>query len=63
MSRAGIVHGDLNKYNMLVSNNGVVIFDFGVSTIREDGESLEAQEELRSLEERLLDDSGIGKYG
>lgn len=58
----GIVHGDLNKYNMLVSNNGVVIFDFGVSTIREDEESLEAQEELRSLAERLLDDSGIGKY-
>lgn len=62
LHESGIIHGDLNKYNILITNNGAKIFDFGVSTIQGDGESLEAQEEMRTLGEKLLDDSGIGRH-
>lgn len=61
LHQAGIIHGDTSKYNFLVTNNGVKIFDFGGSTIQQNVDSMEAEKELRGLIEKLQDNSGIGK--
>ncbi|KAB8079516.1 hypothetical protein BDV29DRAFT_151805 [Aspergillus leporis] len=56
-----IVHGELNKYNLLMTGHGVKVFDFEASTAQGDVDPAAAEEELRSLVARLEDKSGIGK--
>lgn len=59
----GVVHGDLNKYNIIVSRNVAKLIDFEVSTFLEDGHHEEAKDELRKLADKLLDTSEVGlKY-
>lgn len=57
----GIIHGDLNKYNFLMTENGAKVLDFEASVAKEDVGSAAAQEEIEALETRLKDESGIGK--
>lgn len=57
----GIVHGDPNRYNFLMTENGAKVFDFEVSVAKEDVGPAAAQEEIESLEAKLKDESGIGK--
>ncbi|KAH8770533.1 alpha-galactosidase a precursor [Hyaloscypha finlandica] len=54
----GILHRDLNKHNFLISDGGAVLIDFETAERSDDSEAMEA--ELRGLEEKLLDESGIG---
>ncbi|PIG79091.1 hypothetical protein AARAC_008029 [Aspergillus arachidicola] len=58
----GIVHGDINRYNFLVTDEGVKLFDFEVSAAQEDADSGAAKEELKGLAARLEDELGIGRY-
>lgn len=56
----GILHGDLNKYNFLISGMTAKIIDYEASThITKD--SYEASNEMQQPTTRLLDDSGIGR--
>lgn len=57
----GIVHGDLNKYNFLMTEHGAKIFDFEASAARGEVDPSAAEEELKSLPGKLTDESGIGK--
>ncbi|KAE8327672.1 hypothetical protein BDV39DRAFT_192615 [Aspergillus sergii] len=59
----GIVHGDLNKYNLLVTEEGVKLFDFEVSAAKEDADPGSTEDELKGLTARLEDESGIGRHG
>ncbi|KAG4413853.1 hypothetical protein IFR04_012997 [Cadophora malorum] len=54
----GILHGDLNKHNFLISERGVVMIDFETAKKSKDGEAME--KELMGLEGHLLDESGNG---
>ncbi|PQE28197.1 alpha-galactosidase A precursor protein [Rutstroemia sp. NJR-2017a WRK4] len=54
----GIVHGDLNKHNFLISDGRAVLIDFETAKRSEDREAME--KEMKSLESQLLDISGIG---
>jgi len=54
----GIVHGDLNKHNFLISESRVVLLDFETAKRSEDTDATDR--ELRKLEEQLLDESGKG---
>ncbi|KAB8223506.1 hypothetical protein BDV33DRAFT_188871 [Aspergillus novoparasiticus] len=63
LHEAGIVHGDLNKYNFLVTEVGVKLFDFEVSAAKEDADLGLTEDELKGLAARLEDESGIGRHG
>lgn len=56
----GIIHGDLNRYNFVITGNEAKLIDFEVSTLRKEGLHEEAADELRKLPEKLLDSSGVG---
>lgn len=56
-----IVHGDLNRYNFLMTQNGAKVFDFEVSVPKDDADPTAAEEEIKGLEVKLEDESGIGK--
>ncbi|KAE8412289.1 hypothetical protein BDV36DRAFT_305011 [Aspergillus pseudocaelatus] len=58
----GIVHGDLNKHNFLVTEEGVKLFYFEVSAAKEDADPAATEEELKGLVARLEDESGIGRH-
>jgi predicted Ser/Thr protein kinase len=53
-----ILHGDLNKYNFLISERGAVLIDFETAKRSEDIEAME--KEVEELEGQLLDESGKG---
>jgi RIO-like serine/threonine protein kinase len=57
----GIVHGDLNKYNFLMTEYGAKIFDFEASAAQVNVDPAAAEEELKALASKLADESGIGK--
>jgi hypothetical protein len=63
----GIVHGDLNKFNMIKTANGVRFFDLEKSildsdvSLSEDEFSRLQEEELVGLEKALHDQEGWGK--
>jgi len=57
----GILHGDLNRYNFLITDHGAVVFDFEVAVVKESVGVEESGEELISME-KFKDDTGIGKY-
>lgn len=54
----GILHGDLNRHNMLVHNGRVILIDFECA--KRCGDEGLLDEEFRSLPERLEDESGRG---
>ncbi|KFY30871.1 hypothetical protein V494_08038 [Pseudogymnoascus sp. VKM F-4513 (FW-928)] len=55
----GIVHGDLNRYNFLISEEGgAVLIDFETAKRSGDTEAMEG--EVKGLREKLLDESGNG---
>lgn len=54
----GIVHGDLNKHNFLVTESRVVLLDFETAQRSEDRDAMGL--EIRKLEQQLLDESGKG---
>ncbi|KFY73187.1 hypothetical protein V499_06713 [Pseudogymnoascus sp. VKM F-103] len=56
----GVVHGDLNKYNIIISGNEAKLIDFEVSTFLEGGHHEKAKDELRQLAHQLLDTSEVG---
>jgi RIO-like serine/threonine protein kinase len=56
-----ILHGDINKYNMLVTSKGVTLVDFCTARKCEDTSALD--KEMQDLEMRLRSDSQLGKPG
>ncbi|MCJ1364738.1 hypothetical protein MMC16_003854 [Acarospora aff. strigata] len=54
----GILHGDLNKHNILISSSRVVLIDFETARKSEDRAAMD--QELHDLERQLLDESGKG---
>jgi RIO-like serine/threonine protein kinase len=57
----GALQGDLNRYNFLMTDQGAIIFDFEVATIKEVVGAKESNGEITSLVEKFQDNSGIGK--
>ncbi|KAL4816903.1 hypothetical protein BDW67DRAFT_161097 [Aspergillus spinulosporus] len=58
---SGIIHGDLNRYNFLMTDSGAKVFDFEVSVAEGDADPAAAEEEMKTLESKLKDESGIEK--
>jgi tRNA A-37 threonylcarbamoyl transferase component Bud32 len=56
--RLGLLHGDLNKYNFLITERDAVLVDFETMQQSEDKKAM--QNELESLKEQLLDDPENG---
>ena len=54
----GVLHGDLNKHNFLISERGAVLIDFETAKRSDDTEGME--KEVGGLEGQLLDESGNG---
>lgn len=48
----GVVHGDLNKYSIIVLGNVAKLVGFEVSSFLEDGHHEEAKDELWKLAEK-----------
>ena len=57
----GILHGDLVKYNILITNKGATLIDF--SEARESDDILASEEERKILETELRSDSDRGRPG
>lgn len=59
----GIVHEDINKYNILITAHGAKVFDFEFSVYQGevDDAGAAAEEELNTLADKLEDESGIGR--
>lgn len=60
-----IVHGDLNQYNIIITDNGPKFIDLETSSIKPLNKSIEwdikTDLEVQSLHAKLSDDSGIGR--
>ncbi|KAK6952841.1 hypothetical protein Daesc_005135 [Daldinia eschscholtzii] len=54
----GLVHGDVNRYNFLVTEEGVKLLDF--EHLRENASPESMSKELESLRAELVDESGRG---
>lgn len=54
----GLLHGDANKYNFIITDNGVKMIDFENSCEQASIESMAT--EMQNLHAELLDDSGRG---
>ena len=52
----GLVHGDVNRYNFLVTEEGVKLLDF--EPLRENASSESMSKELENLGAELVDESG-----
>lgn len=61
LHKLGILHGDINNYNMLVTSKGVTLVDF--CTARKCTDNSAFDREMQSLEVRLRSDSRLGKPG
>lgn len=63
----GIIHGDLNKFNIMITKDGARFFDLEKSILDTDGEisqedfSRLQQEELEGLKKALSDEEGWGR--
>lgn len=55
----GILHGDINKHNFLITSRGATLIDF--SEARHSADESAFEEEMRSVEEKLSDISGLGR--
>ncbi|ODA76939.1 hypothetical protein RJ55_07455 [Drechmeria coniospora] len=58
LHRLGLLHGDVNRYNFLVTDDGVKLVDFENS--QEDPDPELMRNELKSLPAKLVDESGLG---
>jgi predicted Ser/Thr protein kinase len=58
LHRLGLLHGDLNKHNILIDSAGATLIDFECTRKGEDMEEFEA--EISNLVEQLDDTSGKG---
>lgn len=56
----GIIHGDLNRYNIIITGHEAKLIDFEASTLQKEGHHEEASDELQKLTEKLLDSSEEG---
>jgi len=54
----GLVHGDVNRYNFLVTEEGVKLLDF--ERLRENASPESMSKELENLRAELIDESGRG---
>ncbi|KAI8631012.1 hypothetical protein F5Y19DRAFT_483662 [Xylariaceae sp. FL1651] len=54
----GLVHGDVNRYNFLVTEEGVKLVDFGC--LRKNASPESMSKELETLRAELVDKSGRG---
>ncbi|PWY88145.1 hypothetical protein BO70DRAFT_393868 [Aspergillus heteromorphus CBS 117.55] len=61
LHRHGIVHGALLKYNFLITDNGAMLFDYGVSTVVGEVDPVVGEQELTSLETQLKSTSTLGR--
>jgi RIO-like serine/threonine protein kinase len=61
LHESGILHGDVNRYNFLMTDCGAIVFDFEVATIKEVVASKESDNEIKTLVEKFKDNSGVGK--
>ncbi len=61
LHKAGIAHGDLNKYNVIIANKGLVKFiDFEASMRLEDAKATNvAKAEFKNIRLRLEDNSRV----
>jgi RIO-like serine/threonine protein kinase len=55
----GLVHGDVNRYNFLVTEEGVKLLDF--ERLQENASPELMRRELESLRAELVDESGRGE--
>jgi len=56
----GIIHGDLNRHNIIITGDEARLIDFEASTLQKEGHHIEARDELQKLIENLLDSSDVG---
>ena len=61
LHQIGLLHGDTNRHNFLVIENGVKLLDF--ERFRENASPEAMQQEMDSLRVELMDDSGRGGGG
>ena len=67
MHTYGIIHRDLNKYNIMITEDGPRFFDLEKSILDTDGDiseddfSRRQQEELEGLSKGLCDEEGWGR--
>lgn len=54
----GVLHGDLNKHNFLISERGTILIDFETAWQSENTKAMER--EVEGLKEQLLSESGEG---
>lgn len=58
LHRLGLLHGDVNRYNFLITDEGVKLIDFESSNENASPESM--QKELEKIRTNLTDESGRG---
>jgi len=62
--RLGMVHGDVNRYNLIVGEGRVTIVDFENRRLESDGEVM--RRELESPKDQLVEESwrgaGFGRF-
>jgi predicted Ser/Thr protein kinase len=58
LHKLGLLHGDVNRYNFLVTEEGVILLDF--ETLLENASPELMRKELESLRDELVDESGRG---
>jgi tRNA A-37 threonylcarbamoyl transferase component Bud32 len=60
----GIVHGDLNKYNIIISAKEAKLIDFKTATFQDEKNYLiMKREDVTTLAQKLTDSSGVGDRG
>jgi hypothetical protein len=50
----GIIHGDPNRYNIIITGDEARLIDFEASTLQKEGHHKEASDELQKLIENLI---------
>lgn len=55
----GFIHGDVNRYNFMITEAGARLIDF--EEMKSDGTFEAMKKELDSLEEQLIEDTGRGR--
>ncbi|KZF20441.1 alpha-galactosidase A [Xylona heveae TC161] len=58
LHRLGLIHGDVNRYNFLITKEGVKLIDF--ERLQENASPTMMAEELENLRTKLVDESGRG---
>jgi len=58
LHKLGLVHGDVNRYNFLVAEEGVKLIDF--ERLQENASRESMSKELENLRAELVDESGRG---